>query len=112
VPSRKEAPYLYDKGGKLLPKIHGHHIIYKKGASKLAQEAANRAKRILEDYGIDWYKGKECLVYAPNRGHTDRNIIELAEKLKELKAAGAMRADIVKELQTVGKNFARTGSYY
>ena len=65
-----------DAWGKNLPKIingiaeHAHHIVQK----GLNNPDSKAAQRILEKWDIDWYMGRENLVWAVSRGfgnHTD-----------------------------------------
>lgn len=93
-------------------RAHAHHIVFQEARTAIGKLASKHARRILEEYDIDWYRGVENFVWAPYEGHTDRNIIMLAKKLFELKKAGASRLEIVQELQRVGKRFADKGSYY
>jgi len=44
---------------------HAHHIVFKEGSGK-QKEWVLKSKAILEKHGIDWLKGKENLVWAPN----------------------------------------------
>ncbi len=44
---------------------HAHHIVFKEGSGK-QKEWVLKSKAILEKHNIDWLKGKENLVWAPN----------------------------------------------
>ena len=59
---------------------HAHHIVFKEGSGK-QKEWVLKSKAILEKHEIDWLKGPENLVWAPNiEGlHTE----EMAKKVYE-----------------------------
>lgn len=59
---------------------HAHHIVFKEGSGK-QKECVLKSKAILEKHNIDWLKGPENLVWAPNiEGlHTE----EMAKKVYE-----------------------------
>ena len=45
--------------------LFGYHIVFKEGSGK-QKEWVLKSKAILEEYEIDWLKGPENLVWAPN----------------------------------------------
>ena len=83
---------------------HAHHIVFKEGRGKM-KKVLGESKEILERYNIDWLKGIENLMWAPNKGHSLKN----AEKVRDaLKAADnkckGCRPCMVDALQKAGKD--------
>jgi hypothetical protein len=83
---------------------HAHHIVFKKGRECMA-EYLDKSKAILEKHGIDWLKGKENLVWAPNKNHSTEVAEKGSEALEKADKAGGKDA-VIKELQKLGKEFA------
>ncbi|HQU86537.1 MAG TPA: RHS repeat-associated core domain-containing protein, partial [Pyrinomonadaceae bacterium] len=88
---------------------HAHHIVFKKG--RASQEADLKISRaILKKNGIDYLKGKENLIWAPNKNHSDaaakkvRQALQRAEATKGTRAQ--KRAAVKKALRRMGKKFA------
>ena len=78
-----------------MKKWHAHHIVRKDGDAN-----SDRAQELLVEYGFDPYFGKECMVWAPNRGHTD---------VAESKAANAI-IDVVSKGLADGETFKKIRS--
>jgi hypothetical protein len=78
-----------------MKKWHAHHIVRKDGDTN-----SDRAQELLVEYGFDPYFGKECMVWAPNRGHTD---------IAEAKAANAI-IDVVSKGVADGETFQKIRS--
>lgn len=68
-------------------------------------EYVNKSKAILEKHGIDWLKGKENLVWAPNKNHSTEVAEKVSEALGKADKAGGRDA-VIKELERLGKEFA------
>ena len=83
---------------------HAHHIVFKKGKPSQQADLAI-SKGILEKHGIDWYKGKENLVWAPNKNHSDAAAKAVREALQEADKKGTRDA-IEAALEDLGKKFA------
>ena len=72
---------------------HAHHIVFKQGRGREMKKVLADSKEILEKHGIDWLKGKENLVWAPNKNHsikaakTVRDALQKADKLPNAKGA-------------------------
>ncbi len=82
---------------------HAHHIVFKEGSGK-QKEWVLKSKAILEKHEIDWLKGPENLVWAPNiEGlHTE----EMAKKVYEALALAdedGEKEDVVEALIEMGK---------
>ncbi|WP_236695744.1 hypothetical protein, partial [Pseudomonas syringae group genomosp. 3] len=61
----------------------------------------------LEKHDIDWYKGKENLIWAPNKGHTKPNARKVYEDLERADAGGlGTRSEVVSALRKMGQHFA------
>jgi hypothetical protein len=61
------------------------------------------AQRILEKWDIDWYKGKENLVWAPNEGHTEIYRKVVRKMLEDADALG--RAKVIDTLKDLARKF-------
>lgn len=83
---------------------HAHHIVFKEGSGK-QKEWVLKSKAILEKYDIDWLKGKENLVWAPNiEGlHTEEMAKMVYEKLKMADDAKGTKKAVVKALKKLGE---------
>ena len=85
---------------------HAHHIVFKAGRGKEMKAVLADSKAILEKHGIDWLKGKENLVWAPNKNHSIkaakavRDALQKADKLPNAKEA------VVYTLKEMGQRFA------
>ena len=108
-------PFGLEDWGKLLTKLkgpkppgmpnpHAHHIVFKKGKPSQQADLAI-SKGILEKHGIDWYKGKENLVWAPNKNHSDAAARTVREALQEADKKGTRKA-VEETLEDLGKKFA------
>ena len=85
---------------------HAHHIVFKEG-SELAKPILAKSKAILESHGIDWLKGKENLVWAPNRGHSVENAIRVLDALEDANEGGkGSKNAVVNALKNMGERFA------
>lgn len=69
------------------------------------REHLAKSKAILEAHGIDWFKGRENLVWAPNAGHSTENARRVYEALEKANQSGC-RNDIVEALRIMGEHFA------
>jgi hypothetical protein len=83
---------------------HAHHIVFKKGRGAMIKYL-KKSKAILEKHGIDWLKGKENLVWAPNKNHTKKAAKYVSEALKKADKLGG-KESVIKELESLGKKFA------
>lgn len=113
-PTRQQAPHLYEFVGGVWQRIknlHAHHIAFKEGSSVTQRLHSIRARRVLEEYGLDWYLGPFNLVFAPNRGHTGENIKKLADRLEYLRITRAPKSQVIDEIKDAGEVFARTNRY-
>ena len=88
---------------------HAHHIVFKKGRAS-QQADLNISKAILKAHGIDYLMGRENLVWAPNKNHSDeaaakvRRALQRAARTKGTKAK--KRAAVRAALRRMGKKFA------
>lgn len=88
---------------------HAHHIVFKKGRPSQAADL-KISKAILKKYGIDYLKGKENLIWAPNKNHSDaaakkvRQALQRADRTKGTKAQ--KKAAVKRALRRMGKKFA------
>ncbi|GFZ74946.1 type IV secretion protein Rhs [Pseudomonas amygdali pv. eriobotryae] len=86
---------------------HAHHIVFKEGRGKLMKAYLSKSKAILEKHDIDWYKGKENPIWAPNKGHTTANAKKVYDALENADAGGlGTRSDVVSALRKMGQHFA------
>ncbi|MFK7031627.1 RHS repeat-associated core domain-containing protein [Flavobacterium oreochromis] len=83
---------------------HAHHIVFKNGHPN-QQAILKESKGILEKHDIDWLKGKENLVWAPNKNHSKEAAQKVLDELKEADKKGTRQA-IVDALEKMGKKFA------
>ena len=83
---------------------HAHHIVFKKGRGSMVKYL-DKSKAILEKHGIDWLKGVENLVWAPNKNHSKQAAKKVSQALEKADKAGGKDA-VIKELQRLGKEFA------
>lgn len=83
---------------------HAHHIVFKKGRGAMVKYV-NRSKAILEKHGIDWLKGKENLVWAPNKNHSTQVAKYVSKSLEKADKMGGKKA-VIKELKRLGERFA------
>jgi hypothetical protein len=88
---------------------HAHHILYKKGRGPAQQRLVREGQKILREYGIDPFFGKENLVWAPNRvagQHHINDVTKTVNALKAVKAEGGSYEDIVNVLYRAGAEAA------
>ncbi|WP_299009180.1 RHS repeat-associated core domain-containing protein [uncultured Shewanella sp.] len=85
---------------------HAHHIVFKKGRGKKMKAYLEDSKRILEKYDIDWYKGKENFVWAPNKNHSTDAARVVNEALRKADAKIGTKKSITDALSKLGKHFA------
>ena len=64
----------------------------------------NESKKILEKHDIDWLKGVENLVWAPNKNHSTKAAKAVRNALKEADKLG--KNEVVKTLKELGEKFA------
>ncbi len=83
---------------------HAHHIVFKNGHPN-QQGILKESKSILEKHNIDWLKGKENLVWAPNKNHSKEAAQKVLDELREADKKGTRQA-IVDALEKMGKMFA------
>ncbi|MFK6999564.1 AHH domain-containing protein [Flavobacterium oreochromis] len=83
---------------------HAHHIVFKKGRGAMVKYL-DKSKAILEKHGIDWLKGKENLVWAPNKNHSTKAAKYVSEALEKADKLGG-KESVIKELENLGKSFA------
>lgn len=85
---------------------HAHHIVFKQGSSA-AKPILDKSKAILEAHGIDWLKGKENLIWAPNKGHSLENATRVLEALQDAHQDGkGTKTEVVNALRKMGGHFA------
>ncbi len=85
---------------------HAHHIVFKNGRGKEMRKVLKESKAILEKHGIDWLKGKENLVWAPNKNHSIKAATTVRDALKKADSLFSTREAIVQTLQELGERFA------
>jgi len=85
---------------------HAHHIVFKKGRGAM-RKYLDESKSILEKHGIDWIKGVENLVWAPNKNHSADAAKAVRNALKKVDDAGGSRDDIIRTLGELGEHFAK-----
>lgn len=83
---------------------HAHHVVFKKGRGAMVKYL-DKSKTILEKHEIDWLKGKENLVWAPNKNHSLQAAKRVSEALEKADKLGGKDA-VLKELDKLGKEFA------
>jgi Pretoxin HINT domain/Domain of unknown function (DUF4280)/A nuclease family of the HNH/ENDO VII superfamily with conserved AHH len=83
---------------------HAHHIVFKKGRGAMIKYL-DKSKAVLDKHGIDWLKGKENLVWAPNKNHSTQVAKQVSEALEKADKLGGKEA-VLKELDKIGKKFA------
>ena len=83
---------------------HAHHIVFKQGRGAMVKYI-DKSKAILEKHGIDWLKGKENLVWAPNKNHSAKSAKYVSDALEKADKLGGKEA-VIKELENLGKKFA------
>jgi hypothetical protein len=80
---------------------HAHHIVMKgKDYPGVAE-----SQLILEKYDIDWYSGRENLIWAPNVGHTQDYAWEVYLALKRADETLGTRPAIEQTLREMGQKF-------
>jgi len=101
----KGAPpaWMVEKWGRTM--VHAHHIVFKGGRGVIGKYAGE-SRTILEKHGIDWMKGADNLVWAPNKNHSIKAAKAVRDALKKVDDAGGSAADIAKTLKDLGKHFA------
>ncbi|MCL9807527.1 AHH domain-containing protein [Flavobacterium amniphilum] len=87
-----------------MERLHANHIVFKNGHAN-QQAILAESKGILEKHGIDWLKGRENLVWAPNKHHSKEAAQKVLDALKEADKKGTKEA-IVEALRTMGEKFA------
>ncbi|MBB1355947.1 AHH domain-containing protein [Pseudoalteromonas sp. SR45-5] len=83
---------------------HAHHIVFKEGSGK-QKEWVLKSKAILEKHNIDWLKGKENLVWAPNiEGlHTEEMAKLVYEHLEEAEDEYGTPEAVIEALKEMGE---------
>jgi Protein of unknown function (DUF1557). len=84
---------------------HAHHIVFKKGRGAMVKYL-NRSKAILEKHNINWLKGKENLVWAPNKNHSTKVAKYVCESIEKADKLGGKEA-VTKELKRLGEHFSK-----
>ena len=80
---------------------HGHHIVFKEGPPGPIRDVVNESKEILERNGLDWYTGRDNLIWAPNRGHSLANAEAVRDALRA--ADGGGRGAVIAALRNAGR---------
>jgi len=80
---------------------HGHHIVFKEGRPGPVRDVLGESKAILEKHGVDWYTGRENLIWAPNRGHSLANAEAVRDALKAADSGG--RDAVIDALRNAGR---------
>jgi len=80
-----------------------HYIVPQHGPECM-QEAVRRCQRILVKYGIDPYRDRENLLWAPHAGHTIADVDDAFEALSGADKTGS-REIVVSALQLLGKQY-------
>jgi hypothetical protein len=88
---------------KWMKNAHAHHIVFKEGRGVM-KKYVNESKKILEKHDIDWLKGVENLVWAPNKNHSTKAAKAVRNALKEADKLG--KNEVVKTLKELGEKFA------
>ena len=65
----------------------------------------DESKAILEKYGVDWYKGADNLIWAPNKNHSAKAAKAVRDALKNADKTGS-KEEVVKALRKMGQHFA------
>ena len=83
---------------------HAHHIVFKEGSGK-QKEWVLKSKAILEKHEIDWLKGPENLVWAPNiEGlHTEEMAKRVYEALADCRRNERTKKAVVQALREMGR---------
>ena len=83
---------------------HAHHIVFKEGSGK-QKEWVLKSKAILEKHEIDWLKGPENLVWAPNiEGlHTEEMAKKVYGALQEAHDLEGTPEAVTEALRKMGK---------
>jgi hypothetical protein len=80
---------------------HGHHIVFKEGRPGPVRDVLAESKQILERHGVDWYTGRENLIWAPNQGHSLANAEAVRDALRAAEPGG--RDALVAALRHAGR---------
>ena len=83
---------------------HGHHIGYKKGIGLDQQLIADEIIDILEDFDIDWYRGMDNLIIAPNNGHNITNLTSVRDAVKAASQSKSQKR-VIEALRREGMKF-------
>ncbi len=84
---------------------HGHHAVFKKGRGTKMREYLDESKDILENYDIDWYKGRENLGWAPNKNHSTAAAKAVRDALKDAHENIGTKEAVVEALSKIKKHF-------
>jgi len=85
---------------------HAHHIVFKNGRGTAMKKVLAESKAILEKHGIDWLKGKENLVWAPNKNYSLKAAEAVRDALQEAEQLHGTKAAIINTLKLLGDKFA------
>ncbi|TMO01731.1 RHS repeat-associated core domain-containing protein, partial [Pseudoalteromonas sp. S558] len=94
---------------------HAHHIVFKEGSGK-QKEWVLKSKAILEEYKIDWLKGPENLVWAPNiEGlHTEemaKKVYGALQQAHDLEGTPEAVTDALSKMGKLAANHTRGKKY-
>ncbi|UOE61894.1 AHH domain-containing protein [Priestia filamentosa] len=85
---------------------HAHHVVVKglfMNRKKIVRSYAEYSRQLLRDVDIDPIFGLENLHWAPNKGHSNAYIKEVAKELRELKKEDAPREAYVEKLEWIAE---------
>jgi len=84
---------------------HGHHAVFKKGRGTKMREYLDESKDVLENYDIDWYRGRENLGWAPNKNHSTAAAKAVRDALVEAHETVGTREAVVDALAKMKEHF-------
>jgi hypothetical protein len=85
---------------------HAHHIVMQEGVGAAGKDAVQQAQAILTKYGIDPFKARENLVWAPKIGYLQSEKYAL-QVLEKLKAAEQTKEGITEALRKIADIVSR-----
>ena len=87
---------------------HAHHMVFKGNFfhRPAMRKALLRSRAVMEKHGLNWYSGRENLVWAPNKAgqHTTANAKAVADILEAADVRG--KKAVVKALRRIGKEMS------
>lgn len=92
-------------------KNHAHHINYKKGQDGAMNDIAMKGHEILRRYDIDPVLDPKNLVPAPNTGHSEENIQQVVDKLKDTEEFAKKQCDLMGKTGDDRKQYVKEALY-